>query len=86
LGVGRANPLHEHGPNTCPKIWEGQRLFPGPVFIAVLKRAVPEAGAPNQVERRCATDAICSHDLILSDLGEKFCFRETKKCDFLRNF
>jgi hypothetical protein len=34
------------------------------------------------VERRRAADAICLHDSTLNELREKFCFRETKKCDF----
>jgi hypothetical protein len=34
------------------------------------------------VERRRAADAICLHDPTLTELRKKFCFPETKKCDF----
>jgi hypothetical protein len=34
------------------------------------------------VERRRAADAICLHDPTINELRKKFCFRETKKCDF----
>jgi hypothetical protein len=31
---------------------------------------------------RRAANAICLHDPTLNELRKKFCFRETKKCDF----
>ena len=34
------------------------------------------------MERRRAADAICLHDLTLNELRKRFCFPETKKCDF----